>query len=161
MKMNQQEEQYIHFETCIRSLNEAWRILHIIKQNKDNPLINPSFQFALIEYSKPYTDSRGYISKNHRLGQKYVPVKHRRLHNEILEARKHIHAHSDLTVEDAKVYVSNTEYGKYVGILKSKVYDTEKLAQIEDIIELIEQTLDKMYEEAEKLKEALPVNSSI
>lgn len=117
--MTRQEEQYIHFVSCINNLNEAWRILQIIKQSNDNPLIGPAFQFALIEYSKPYFESRGVVKTNHRLGLKHIPTRYHGLHNEILTARKQLHAHSDLTVQDARVFVTNTDYGKHVGTASS------------------------------------------
>jgi hypothetical protein len=157
--MTRQEEQYIHFVSCIDNLNEAWRILQIIKQSKGNLLVGPAFQFALIEYSKPYINSRGIAKTNHRLSNKFVPVEHRDLHNEILAARKTIHAHSDLTVDDARIHVANTVHGKHVALGKNIVYDTEKISRIDDIVDLIEQSLDSMYKEVKQLEAALPLSS--
>jgi hypothetical protein len=152
-----EEERYIHFVSCIGHLNKAWGILQDIKQNKGNRLVGPAFQFALIEYSKPYVESRGIV-KAHRLGIKHVPSQYRTLHKEILTERKTIHAHSDLTVDDAKVYVANTKYGKYVGIVRNIVYDTEKLTKINDIIDLIEKSLASMSVRVRQLEAALPLN---
>jgi hypothetical protein len=158
--MTEQEEQYIHFVSCIQNLNEAWRILKIIRQQADNPLVGPAFEFALIEYSKPYTASRGKFKGNYSLGIENVPPEYRELHKEILAARHQIHAHSDLTVDDAHIFVVEENYRKYVGISKNIIYSTEKLERIGDIIDLIEKTLDSMYEKEKQLKAELPPSTT-
>ncbi len=154
--MTEQEEMYIHFVFCIQNLNEALRILKIIEQQSENPLISPAFEFALIEYSKPYTSSRGNFKYNYSLGIDNVPLEYHALHKEILAARHQIHAHSDLTVEDAYLYVFEVNTRKYVGISKKIIDDTEKLTRIGDIINMIEKTLDFMYLKEERLKAELP-----
>lgn len=154
--MTGKEEQYIHFVSCIQNLNEALRILKIIKQQSGNPLIGPAFEFALIEYSKPYTKSRGNLKYYHSLGVEDIPQEYHKLHKEILDARDQIHAHSDLTVEDATIYVVEGNHRKYAGISKNIIDGTEKLKRIDDIIDLIEKTLDSMYVRAKQLKAELP-----
>ena len=158
--MTQQEEEYVHFVSCIGNLNEAWKILHNIKENDGCVLVNPAFQFALIEYSKPYKKSYGEIKKFHKLENdppKHVSTHYLDLHKKIVDDRDKIFAHSDLTVDEAKVYVSNTNYGKHVGISKNITYDTEMLGKIDTIIDLIEKSLDSMYKEVKRLEAALPI----
>jgi hypothetical protein len=150
--MKDQEERYIHFMNCIQSLNEALRILKSIKQESGNPLVGPAFKFALILYSKPYTTARGNIKARYSLGLEHVPTEHQELHKEILAARHQILAHSDLTVEDAQIYVFENKNGRYVGVSKNIIDGTEKLRRINDIIDLIEKTLDSMYSKEKELK---------
>jgi hypothetical protein len=157
--MTQQEEEYVHFVSCIGNFNEAWQILQNIKKSNGNLLVNPAFQFALIEYSKPYKKSYGEAKSIHKLENKFIPPQYLDLHGKIINARDQIYAHSDLTVDDAKVYVTNTNYGKHVGIAKNIIYDTEMLEKIDAIIDLIEQSLDSMYKEVKRLESALPVNT--
>ena len=164
--MTHQEEKYIHFVQCIENLNNSWRILQVIKDHKCSPiLVGAAFQFALIEYSKSYKNSFGGIQNSkgkpvqYKLDEKNIPIEYLVLHNRILDARDQIHAHSDLTVWEAKLYVENTPHGKIAGQVRNIVYGTEELANIDSIIDLIEQTLDRMYEEVKMLKQQLPVNS--
>ncbi len=110
--MNHQEEQYVHFVSCIDNLNYAWGILHEIKGCNDNPLLGPAFQFALIEYSKPYKYSLGDVEK-HKLDETRIPENHSELHKKILEARDKILAHADLTVKEAMLHVINTPRGPH------------------------------------------------
>ena len=87
--MTQQEEQYVHFVSCTDSFNSAWRILHEIKVSPGNSLIGAAFQFAIIEYAKPYTISFG-ISGRHKLDDRYVPSAHRDLHKRLIDTRNQI-----------------------------------------------------------------------
>lgn len=163
--MNKQEEEYIHFVSCINDLNNAWRLLQYIKQCKDNPLMGAAFQFALIEYAKPYKVSLGTITNSkgkpipYKLDESHIPVKHVKLHKKIIDDRDQIHAHSDLTVKEAKLYVKKSSRGKFAGTIQNKIYGTEKLSDIDAIIDLIEQTLDSMYIEAKRLESLLPITS--
>ena len=123
--------------------------------------MGPAFQFALVEYSKPYRNSRGTGGKGvkYKLEDVHIPTKHRELHKRILAARDQIHAHSDLTVNEAKLYVVNTASGKYASRVQKAIRGTEELSNIDSIIELIEQTLDSMYIEVKRLEAALPIHS--
>jgi hypothetical protein len=164
--MTDQEEEFVHFISSIDKLNNAWRILLEIRSNRDNPLVGPAFQFALIEYSKPYTvsygtelNAKGKPKRKHLLDDKHIPEKHRALHNRLLEARKKIHAHDDFSVKEAKLYVKKTQQGKFVGTVQNVIVGTEELSNIDLIIDLIEQTLKSMYVKEKLLKQQLPINS--
>ena len=159
--MTPQEERYVHFVSSIDNLNKAWRILQEIREYKGSPLVGPAFQFALVEYSKPYRNSRGRVGKGvkYKLEDVHIPAKHHELHKRILAARDQIHAHSDLTVKEAKLYVVNTASGKYASRVQKAIRGTEELSNIDSIIELIEQTLDSMYIEVKRLEAALPIHS--
>lgn len=157
--MNQQEEQYIHFASCIENLNKAWTVLQEIKESKGNSLIWAAFQFALIEYAKPYTNSRGVVLKNYKLDEVFIPATHLELHQRILNSRNQINAHSDLTVKEAKLHVAQMQSEKFVGVVQKVIYGTEELVNIAKIIYLIEKTLENMYVEENRLKALLPINS--
>lgn len=117
--MKEQEEIYIHLANSIDSLNRVWRILNKIKQEKDNALASYAFEFALIEYSKPYKDSnsayqneKGKPVRKYKLGTEFVPQKHLELHKRIIDAKDKFHAHLDLDIRDVKVYVQKIEREK-------------------------------------------------
>jgi len=156
--MSTQEEQYIHFANSMDSLNTAWRALKEIKKQKGNPLVGYAFQFALIEYSKPYKAAYGMAVKRHILPGKYIPKNHLELHKRIIKARDKFYAHLDLDIRDAKVYVQTTELGRNIIRSQNLIDGTEEMKNIDDIISLIEGTLDAMREEAKKLGDDLPVN---
>jgi hypothetical protein len=156
--MNLQEEQYIHFASSMDNLNHAWRILQEIKGCEGNSLISPAFQFALIEYAKPYRISYSELKKR-KLDSRHIPPIHLGLHNRLLVARDKIHAHADLTIIEAKLYMASTSYGLNASIVQNIIHRTEELSSIDVIIDLIEQILDSMYVEAKRLEAQFTPNT--
>ena len=163
--MTEQEEEYVHFVSSIQDLNSAWVTLQDRKQSEGHRLVSPAFQFALIAYAKPYRTSRGAVlnSKDkplqHRLDSSRVPTAHLDLHNRLLKARDQIHAHSDLTVMEAKLYVARTSTGPRAFIAQNVILGDAGLSNTESIIDLIEKTLKTMYVEVKGLEAQLTPNS--
>ena len=103
--MTRQEEGFVHFVSCIRWLNNAWCLLNAIISAQDSSLIGPAFRFALIEYSKAYKFSHGTENRKFILDTSCIPVESMALHTRIINDRDQVHAHSDLTVMEAKLYI--------------------------------------------------------
>lgn len=157
MTITSQEEKYIHFVSCIDSLDSAWRLICTVKEQRGlgNPLIGAAFRYALIEYSKPYTKSQGVVKRNWFLDATFVPQDMLDLHKRITNARDQIHAHSDLTVIEAKLHVSEIQ-GMPPFISRNRIHGLEEFNNIDDIQLLIEATLDNMYTEEKRLAASLP-----
>ena len=156
--VTQQEEHYVHFVSCINSLNSAWRILREIKVTPGSALISAAFQFAIIEYAKPYTISFGNAGR-YKLDDRGVPSVHYDLHKRLIDTRNQILAHSDLTVMDAKLHVANTSLGQYALIAQNVIHGAMELTNIDSVIDLIEKTLDSMYVEIRRLEKQLPLTT--
>jgi hypothetical protein len=153
--MTDQEEEFVHFVSCIASLNNAWRLINSIKSESGNPLVGPAFRYALVEYSKPYRESRGNRRKR-RLDTSCIPTDMLALHERITNSRDQVHVHSDLTLMDAKLYVHEVEGQRFTGIVQNIITGVEELPNIEKIQKLIEGTLDNMYAKEKILEAALP-----
>ena len=154
--LTRDEEAYVHFAGCIDDLNNAWRALNKIKEHRGHPLVGYAFRFALVEYSKPYRTSHGTTGR-FRIDERFVPSESLDLHRRILAARDQMHAHSDLTVKEASVYIANTAYGKHVGMALNNLDPLAEIQHIDAFIKLIEGTLEAMYAEVNLLEAALPV----
>ena len=152
--MTEKEEEFVHFTSCIASLNNAWVILSKLKEQKDNPLTGPAFRFALIEYSKPY--KQAYGNKRWKLDGSHIPPGMEVLHKRIIDARDQVHAHTDLTILEAKIYVRDTKDRRVSTIVQNKITGLEEFANLDDIITLIEGALDSMYLKEKELEAALP-----
>jgi len=146
----EREEEYVHFVSCIEDLNRAWNLSNQIAKELDNPLRSAAWQFALIEYSKPYLDSFGRFRK-YKLTEACVPEEYLEVHRRIILLRSQLIAHSDLTIKDAKLYVSEHPLGKFSGILQNNLERTEGLDNLGIIVKLIEGTLLNMYEKEKAL----------
>lgn len=157
--MTKDEQRYVHFVSSSDDLNEAWRILCEIRNTPQNPLAGAAFRYALVAYARPCVGSRGDGGSTHKLGEEFIPLGARELHRRLLAARHQIHAHSDLTVKEAKLHVANTPSGKWVGAVQNTITGTEEFANIDAVIAMIEGTLLPMYAETRRLEALLPVNS--
>ena len=155
MTQELQREQYIHFESSIEDLNSAWRLLKAIKETPDNPLTGAAFQLAVVVYSRPYNKSMGHV-RDHKLDQTHVPNEHLELHNRLIQVRNQIIAHSDLTIKDAVLHISDHPWGRFTGISQNNINGTDEFRNIDSMIQLIEGTLDSMYKTCEALKNQLP-----
>ena len=131
--MTHRHEEFIHFATCMQRLDSAWVILKAINAERDSVLAGPAFRFALIEYATPYKTSFGADKKRHKLKESYVPVEYLELHKRILQARDTIHAHADMTVMDAKLYVTETLGNPSAIITGLYIHELEELGNIEQI----------------------------
>ena len=148
-------EEFVHFATCMQRLNSAWVTLNAIKVERDNALVGPAFRFALVEYAAPYSTSYGTDKKCYKLNESYVPVEFLELHHRILDARSSIHAHADMTVMDAKLYITETRGMPSAVISGNYIHGLEEIGNIEQIILLIEGTLLKMYADEDARLRAL------
>lgn len=156
--MTRDEETYVHLVSSSDDLNEAWRILGEIKKGPENPLVGAAFRYALVAYARPYLSSRG-DHRCHKLDKRFIPPDQQELHCRLIAARNQIHAHSDLTVREAKLRVAKTPSGKWIGAAQNVIRGTEEFANIDAIISTIEGTLRAMYDEIRRLEASLPVNS--
>ena len=153
--MTEQEEEFIHFVLCIECLNRVWRMINTIKDAQSCSLVGYAFRFALVEYSKPYNSSRGAFKKNRKLDTSCIPSDLLALHTRIVNSRDQIHAHSDLTVMDAKLYIRDIHGKRLTTIGRNIVTGVEELPNIDEIQILIERTLDNMYIKEKVLENAL------
>jgi len=151
----EQHEEYIHLESSIDDLNRAWIILNEILKPTIGLLVISAFQFAIIEYAKPYLKARGKL-RDYKLDDSCVPSEHKNLHQKLLKMRNTIIAHSDLTIRDAHLHVVDMPSGRFVGTAQNVIVAWEEISNIETIIDLIERTLECLYKREQRLKVDLP-----
>jgi len=157
--MNNVEERYIHSSCCLEWLNESWSLLCKLRDDRHNPLVGAAFRFALILYAKPYRQSHGPNTWRLQLDSAFVPPEHLDLHDKVLAERDHLHAHSDLTVMDAVVSVHTFEEQRYALVVRNRIDPTKLLSRLDDVISLVEGSLDLMYVEAKRLEALLPLSN--
>lgn len=152
--MTEQEEHFVHFTSCRTWLYNAWRVLPVIEAQEQNSLGPPAFRFAFIEYCKPYKMSRG-INRDFKLDAARIPNALLPLDERSIKSRDQVHAHSDLTIMEARLHEYESMGQPSTFIVKNVITGVEELPHIEEIIGIIEVTLDKMEIEFKDLKAAL------
>jgi hypothetical protein len=154
--MTPAEENFVHLDECIRNLNEAWYILQEIRAvTKGTAIHAAAFRYALIAYARPYTSSDGEHQKGRKAYKLSLPklsTEEQKLHNQIIDLRHKVLAHSELIVKQAKVYA-----GRYGGRAKAIIVSNglPQFPEIDAVISLIEHTLDSLYVERTRREEAL------
>jgi hypothetical protein len=148
--MDIEQEKNFHLNQCEQCFQNAWTIIIDIIEvqisisknpSYKNKLISPAFRFALIEYDKSYTQSRGKHGR-YILPETHVPPQFYELHQKIIDSRHQKHAHHDLNVLDADPVDSY----KHIYIMSNHV-PTELISEIQSIKTLLEMSINNMHEE--------------
>ena len=142
------EDRFHHLATCISNLQSALETLRTIRDaSPDNPLIPAAFRFALVQYASPFTTSQGQ-TKRHILDSRHVPPEYVDLHNRIVTARHKVHAHSDLTLANARFKATGTESAPSAEIQGTYIDELAELPNIGLIIAMLNESIGKMYDES-------------
>jgi hypothetical protein len=122
-----------------------------------------AYRFALVEYAKPYTSSDGvHRNRKKRNSYKLLPppslsAEDLALHQQILNLRDQVLAHSDMSWKEAAVYLN-----RYEGQLHATFMSNGELPfpEIDAVIGLTERTLNIMYSEQNRRLEDLDDTNS-
>ncbi len=153
--MNQDNELYIHRRYCAVNFQNALILLEELKLTTHSSLIvNAAFQFALIEYSKPYKVSHGAgidkrKGRKYQLSDEFIPYEHKELHERIVHYRDQFFAHSDQSIREPKLIKSKSEHYKNIGIVDNYINGFEEFKNIDQIIDLIGKTLENVMKDLE------------
>jgi hypothetical protein len=149
------EERFLHLAACISRMHSALEVLRTVKASSPaNPLLPAAFRFALVEYASSFTRSDG-THRKYVLDAKFVPSKHLALHKRIVNARHSVHAHTDLTIRNIKFKVTGTKANPSGEATGSHIDELHELQNIDQVIELVNESIDAMYVESEAQLRAL------
>tara|TARA_B110000879_G_scaffold212681_1_gene310171 strand:+ start:2148 stop:2894 length:747 start_codon:yes stop_codon:yes gene_type:complete len=134
-----EKEFRLHDDFLNASLNESYKILKAVKKqianNDSNPLIYYAFNYGLLKYAVPYTNSQGFYA-HYIHNKKLISGRHLPLHKKIIKYRNTRLAHLDIT--ELQPFYFDESYSV------NKIDDSDFIDEIDDIIQLIESTLDKI-----------------
>ena len=149
------EERFLHLATCISRLHSALETLRTIKASSpEDPLIAPAFRFALVEYASAFTRSDGQ-HKKYILDERYVPSQYLSLHRRIVTARHQVHAHTDLTIRNTTFKTTGTKTNPSAEARGTHIDELKELPNIDQIIDLLNESIGAMYVEREAQLKAL------
>ncbi len=110
--MNSQTiEQYKFYRLYDIDLDAALHTIKILKRYKRTDVRNALLRDITVAYTKPFSVNKGHKISKHNLSLKFVPAKLRALHKELMDLRKQLFAHTDLTFRNPKV--ANWSSGEY------------------------------------------------
>lgn len=145
------DEEYIHYQESITSLNRSWRTLCELETSKaGNAIWSAAYRMALVEYCKPFKTSYGKNKVKLKLPTPNLDKEELALHEKILDLRDQVLAHSDLSVLDASVsYDKNVSFP--VPLIVSNILG--ELPKVADIRNLVELVLDGLYSKQGKYEQ--------
>lgn len=68
------------------------------------------------------------------------------MHDRVIAARDTLHAHADIDVLSAELFVEYADGFKHVSRMQNVVHGTEELANLSQLIEMVEGVLENVYE---------------
>jgi hypothetical protein len=142
------DEEYIHFQESITSLNRAWRTLCELEAcPPGNAIWSAAYRMVVVEYCKPFTNSQINKSERHKLSLPNIPDASKLLHHQLLNLRHQVMAHSDLNVLDAAVSYDETATFPVPLIVHSVIGNFPSIAEIKSLVEAV---LDRLYQQEAK-----------
>lgn len=145
-------EDYGHFIQSIQWLNETWKILNDLKNNKSNILYVPAFRYAIIAYAKPYKNSRINDAESKRLDDAFVPNEFKEVHKKLIRSRDKRHAHLDINELNLKIMPYNIEGDFGVSTSMNRINPLDDTPELDEFIKLIEGTVDNMRKRAKEMQ---------
>ena len=141
--MVRDDEPFIHFQECLSSLNRAWAVLGELVDSATSPVLrSAAYHMAIVEYAKPFKASFGSGGRKFVLPLPNLSDSDMRLHERLLALRDQTLAHSDLSIKDARVYVSEVG-GRPFPLIVSNT--SPQLPAPGTVRGLIERLLDALY----------------
>lgn len=138
------DEEYIHFQESITSLNRAWRTLcELEKSQPGNAIWSAAYRMVVVEYCKPFTKSQVNKNERHKLPLPNIPDDSKLLHDRLLKLRHQVMAHCDLSPLDANVSYDKTDDFPMPLIVKNVLGNFPSITEIKNLVETV---LDALYQ---------------
>ncbi|MBR9865871.1 MAG: hypothetical protein GYB18_02015 [Oceanospirillales bacterium] len=138
-------EEYVHFQESITSLNRSWRILcELENAPSGNAIWSAAYRMVIVEYCKPFTISQINENERYTLPLPNLPDEAKNFHARLLKLRNQVMAHSDLRVLDAKVFYDQTDEYPVPLIVQNVQGNFPKVSEIRNQVEAV---LDALYQQ--------------
>jgi hypothetical protein len=139
------DEEYVHFQESITSLNRAWRTLcELENASSGNAIWSAAFRMAIVEYCKPFTISQVNERERHKLPFPSLKEQSKEFHTRLLELRSQVMAHFDLSILDAEVCYNKSADSPVPLIVKNILGNLPKISEMKAHVESV---LDALYEQ--------------
>lgn len=119
-------------------LQMARQTLALLQRYRRTDVRYALFRDAVVAYARPFSGNRDPSGKSHRLGCQLVPKAHRSLHDDLLNLRMQLFAHTDFAVRQPTVMRWQTDKGfRYPLGFANPPYE-EWLRRVQSIILLVQ-----------------------
>mgnify|MGYP001563271340 CR=1 FL=1 len=130
-------EHYKFYRLYDIDLDSALHTLNILRRYKRPDIRNVLLRDIIITYARPFSGNKGNNIPKHTLTLKFVPLEQRNLHAELMNLRKQLFAHTDLTYRNPRIANWSSEKRRWFP-MSFRGYDYGSLnKRIDDITNLI------------------------
>lgn len=152
---------YLFYRVYDIDFDSALHALKVLKRYKKNDVRFALLRDVIVTYACPFSSNKSDTVKSHSLPLKMVPKEQRDLHNELMEVRNQLFAHSDLVFLDPRV--ANWSRGNNKCFPMSfKGYDYEKLdARVGEIENLIRGVASNLGNEIDRIEDLVLKESKV
>ena len=148
----QQFEQYCFYRLYSIDLNTVRHSLRLLKRYRRQDVRTLILRDIMVSYARPFSSNMGRLIKNHRLNANCVPSQLRSLHDDIIEARNQMLAHTDFDFRNPRVAKwSSTKGSIYPMSFRSDHMERfdNRVEQIEDLVKAVESNVNAKIMEFE------------
>ena len=150
--MSQEEEQYHFYRLYSIDFDTANHILRVLKRYRRKDVRYCILRDLIVTYCRPFSGSKGEKIATHTLTTKVVPKKLRPLHNELLDMRNRLFAHTDYTYRQPKAINWSTDTHKWFP-MQFRGFDYNKLdtrvSEISELVQAVERNLQSRIDKIE------------
>ena len=115
--MSQQMEQYYFYRLYSIDLDNTKHILRILKRYRRKDVRYCLLRDIVVSYCRPFSGNKGKKISTHTLNKKVVPKELCILHDELVEIRNQLFAHTDYTYRQPKVANWSTDSQKWIDLI--------------------------------------------
>jgi len=151
--MTQEKEQYYFYRLYSIDLDEAKHILRVMKRYRRKDVRYCLLRDLVVIYCRPFSGNKGDKISKHVLTKKVVPKYLRSLHDELVNLRNQLFAHTDYTYRRPKVANWSTDSYKWFP-MSFRGFDYNKLdARVSEIHQLVTEVEGNLQGKIDKIHE--------
>lgn len=158
--MSSEKEQYYFYKLYSIDFDTARHILRVLRRYRRKDVRYSILRDLVVSYCRPFSGNKGSEIRKHMLTKKVVPKELRPLHDELVNLRNKLFAHTDYIYRRPKVINWSTENHKWFP-MQFRGYDYNKLdMRVPEIEKLIQAVTKNLHTRIGKIEDNIePVAS--
>jgi hypothetical protein len=151
-RLSLEKEQYCFYRLYSLDLDDAKHILRLLKRYRRKDVRHYLLMDLVVTYCRPFSGSRGDKISRHVLCLRIVPKDLRPLHNELLNLRNQLFAHTDLTYRRPRVVNWSTASHKWFP-MSFRASDGKLDGRVSEIQQLVTAVEANLQSEIDRIHE--------
>jgi hypothetical protein len=138
--------QYRFYRLFSVDLDTARYSLRMLRRYRRSDIRFCILRDLIVSYARPFSGNKGPSGGGHSLSLKYVPAEYRPLHNELLDLRMQVFAHTDFAYHDPRLSKWDTDQGPIFPMsLRRPGYEglLSRTKRIRELVDFVDAELQK------------------